>query len=185
MSLCRKTLSPMYFVPSVQSMGVFSLASFISVVGVCNSVIWSMFCWIKKKEQTNNIQSLQSKKKKHAQKHKTPNSKNKAIQSNATFRVWVTAAWRICHFSQNLVVVFILQCSKCSAVFDQKKMLSLKSRPVAAFCLGSWHSWFLHFALCQISSMQIFFFPARLMQQVYMKHVYLWWLTAGCTSVLS
>lgn len=153
----------MYFVPSVRSMGVFSLASFISVVGVCNSVIWSMFCWIKKKnKQTIFSHFSRKKKKKHAQKHKTPNSKNKAIQSNATFRVWVTAAWRICHFSQNLVVVFILQCSKCSVVFDQKKMLSLKSRPVAAFCLGSWHSWFLHFALCQISSMQIFFFPCQI-----------------------
>lgn len=51
-----------------------------------------------------------------------------------------------------------------------KAMTPLKSRPIAVCFSICWHSWFLHFAFCQISSgadRESLFSAGRLMQQVY------------------
>lgn len=79
-----------------------SSASFISVVVVCHFVISSM------------LRSILD--------QKTPNIQiNKKLYKLMSPRwLCVRVAWRICHFSPNLVLMFVCLYPKCSPVHDQR-----------------------------------------------------------------
>lgn len=113
-----------------------SSAALISVVVVPNFVISSV------------LRSITYKKTPYIQITK------KAIQSNASRWLCVRATWRICHFSSNLVLMFVPLRSKCSAVHDQR-LAVFEEQPRRCLVFVCRDSLFLCFTICQISRVQM------------------------------
>lgn len=97
--------------------------------------------------------------------------KTKLLQSNTP--PW-GSEWALLQVFLSLLLKFRAPvCSSAVKMLGRrliKAMTPLKSRPIAVCFSICWHSWFLHFAICQISRRAdgaSLFSAGRLMQQVY------------------
>lgn len=140
-------------VPTLRSNS--SSASLISVVAACNSAILSL---------------LRGRRRKDLYKAMPPSGSTKA-------------AWRICHSGSNVMLVFVLQRSECSAVLDQRDAV-FEEEPNCCLCFVCWHSWVVYSTVGRISRAEAAFF-ARFLQQVSTWFVYVWCFAAwGVTCVV-